>query len=67
MKRLVDILPLIPPHSGLLHCSRCDKEFESTELMCGHRWNDSTLYWYCPTEDCNGRLDYGIYYVEVSS
>ena len=52
-------------------CKRCNKEFSSAELVYGvplKGHSDYTLYarWYCPTEDCNGFLNSGVFYRRTS-
>ena len=54
-------------YTGPCLCNRCGKEFDSSELVCGaptKGHTDYTLYarWYCPTEDCNGSLNSGVYF-----
>ena len=52
------------------HCNRCDKSFHASEMIFGRFENDSARYrsdWYCPTEDCHGRLNAGVYFLTVSS
>jgi hypothetical protein len=52
------------------HCNRCDKSFHASEMIFGRFENDSARYrsdWYCPTEDCHGRLFGGVYFLVVST
>ena len=53
-------------------CNRCGKEFSSADLISGVRTKgheDRQLYaqWYCPTENCNGHLNSGVYFKPFSS
>jgi uncharacterized C2H2 Zn-finger protein len=67
MKEDFHSIPISPPKDfGLLHCTRCNEEFHSSKLICGHRTNDTHLHWFCPTSSCYGHMDNGIYAVEVS-
>lgn len=73
MKKNFRALQLVPmQYIGPCLCTRCGKEYDSRELIYGvstkgHR--DGQLYprWYCPTEDCNGHLNSGVYYRTVST
>jgi hypothetical protein len=52
-------------------CNRCGKEFSSDKLVYGvpeKGHTDYTTYphWYCPTEDCNGFINSGVYYKTTS-
>jgi len=51
------------------HCNRCNKTFLYSDMIFG-RFNDSIdrlrCDWYCPTEDCHGRMNAGVYFLTVS-
>jgi hypothetical protein len=68
--RVID-LPRGQEYIGPCLCKRCGKEFSATELVFGVRTKgheDGQRYarWYCPTEDCNGYINSGVYYRTTS-
>lgn len=66
--RVVDV-PKLDYH-GKVVCKRCDKEYPADELIYARPLtglNSKYLFWYCPTDSCLGRLNYGVYYIKVSS
>jgi hypothetical protein len=65
--RVVDMPKL--NHKDRVVCKRCNTEYHADELLyaCPLKGpNNTHLSWYCPTHNCLGRLNYGVYYLQVS-
>lgn len=62
-------MPKLDYH-GKVYCSRCNKEYPADELVYARPLqgpNSKYLYWYCQTDNCQGYLNSGVYYIKVSS
>ena len=64
-------LPMDQLYVGECYCTRCGKEFPSHEMLYGVRTDQRAsqihAHLYCPTDDCNGYLNNGVYSKTVSS
>jgi hypothetical protein len=62
--RVVDMPKM--SYKGKVLCNRCGNEFHSDELVYArplNGFNSKHLSWYCPTWNCHGHLNSGVYFL----